>query len=91
MAIKRIVMSRSPMTGRYTITKEDTAGHIRTTEVETFKQAARFIMMCADDEDFARRVCEKMAEHYENIIREEKDHESRNQSRKQENQQKESE
>ena len=82
MANERFVVSRSPKTGHYTVTKEDTTGRIRTTELATFKQVETWIMMAGEDKDFARKVCERMAEHYENIIREENQHESRNQSQR---------
>lgn len=80
MANERFVVSRNPITGHYTVTKEDTTGRIRTTELANFKQIETWIMMSAEDKDFARKVCERMAEHYENIIREETKHEGRNQS-----------
>ena len=70
MGINIITVSRSPITKRYTITKEDTEGHIRSTEVATFKQATKFIMMCEDDKESARRICEELAKDFENIIKE---------------------
>lgn len=74
MANERFVVSRNPISGHYAITKEDNNGRIQTTELANFEQAKRWIMISAEDKDFARKVCDSMAEYYENIIREEKNH-----------------
>lgn len=64
MANERFVVSRNPQSGHFTITREDPKGHIYSTEVANFKQAGTWIWMATKDKTFARRVCERMAENY---------------------------